>query len=107
MSTRAHQTNSLGASGNNSRATRAKYERDRGTTVVGTGIAFVNPGTITDSGNQLAVFGVGSSFFVRGSPANSRQFQVVTSAAGTLTVNPAVVTAEIAGASITLSRTDF
>ncbi|MFN0183051.1 MAG: hypothetical protein ACKVQR_04445 [Aquabacterium sp.] len=106
MSTRGHQTSNLGASGNNSRANRAKYERDRGTTVIGTGIAFVNPGTITDSGNQLALFTVGSSFFVRGSPANSRQFQVVTSAAGTLTVTPAVVTAEIAGPSITLARED-
>lgn len=107
MATRNQQTKSLGASNNNSRSNRAKYERDRGTTVIGTGIAFTNPGTITDSGNQLAVFALGQSFEVRGSPLNSRTFQVLTSAAGTLTVTPALVSTEGAGATITIALADW
>lgn len=107
MATRNQQTKSFGASNNNSRAIRGKIERDRGTTLVSTGIAFTNPATITDSGNGLAVFALGQSFKVRGSPLNSRVFQVLTSAAGTLTVTPGLVSTEGAGASITIALADF
>ena len=77
-----------------------------GTNIRGTGIAFVATGTITDSGNGLAVFKVGQAIEVLGSPLNSRTWIVQTSAAGTLTVLPAMVQAESAGATIAIRGVD-
>lgn len=71
----------------------------------GTGIAFTSANTITDSNNQLAKFAVGQLIEVLGSNRNSRTFLIETSAAGTLTVSPAVVTTESAGPTIMIRST--
>lgn len=79
-------------------------ERDPGGAILkGTGIAFTSSTGITDSGNGLAKFAVGQRIVVRGSPKNSRVFTVTSSAAGALAVLPGVVTAEDAGAAITIA----
>lgn len=60
-------------------------------------------GTITDSGNGLAVFNVGDLIYITGSPLNSGWKGPVTAvAAGTLTFAASSFTAESAGAAITL-----
>jgi hypothetical protein len=107
MSTRTSQRVDRGASGNLSRRSQGRISRNPGgATVVGTGISFTAPGTIADSGNGLAAFGVDAQIEVRGSPKNSRVYDVVTSSAGSITVRPAMVTNESAGASITITRKD-
>lgn len=81
--------------------TTSRTERDKGSVALsGTTISFTSPGTIGDSGNGLAIFAVGQRIEVRGSARNSRVFTVATSAADALTVVPAVVTTESAGAPI-------
>jgi hypothetical protein len=70
----------------------------------GTTISFTAPATIADSASQLGNFKVNDIIVVLGSAANSRSWTVQTSAAGTLTVSPALVTTEVAGTAITLIR---
>jgi hypothetical protein len=79
-------------------------ERVAGTNrLVGTGIAFGSTNEITDTGSGLAVFTAGEVLEVRGSASNDGEYIVQTSAAGTLTVVPNIVT-EAAGATIELRR---
>ena len=107
MSTRKSQRVDRGAAGNSSRRSQGRISRDKGgATVVGTGISFTGPATIADTGNGLAAFDVNARIEVRGSARNSRVFDVVTSAAGTLTVRPSLITSEVAGPSITITRLD-
>lgn len=103
MSTRESQRSTASAAANISRRTTRLFTGDKGgPNVAGTGISFTATNTIGDTGNGLAVFGVGEMVQVLGSPLNSRPLRVVTSAAGTLTVLPAVVQSENAGAAIRL-----
>ena len=103
MSTRESQRSTASAAANISRRMTRLFTGDKGgPNVVGTGISFTAADTIGDTGNGLALFGVGEMVQVLGSPLNSRPLQVVTSAAGSLTVLPAVVQSEVAGASIRL-----
>ena len=104
MSTRKQQTKSEGASLNRSTRSSAMARPLGAPTVRGTTVSFTNPATIADSGNGLAVFPVGALLEVQGSPRNSREFRVTASAAGSLTVVPAVVTSEAATPIITLRR---
>lgn len=67
-------------------------------------ISFTGPNTIADSGNGLAIFPAGARVRVQGSAANNREFVVVTSAAGTLTVRPSRVTSAAAGPTVELRR---
>ena len=106
MSSRTMQTQALGASANNSRRTQGSVSRDPGAIVIGSGISFTAGATIADSGNGLAIFTVGRLIEVRGSPLNSRTYRVETSAAGSLTVSPARVSTEGAGATITIEAQD-
>lgn len=107
MSTRTSQRLGRSASLNDSRRTQGRISVDKGgATRTATTISFTGPGTIADSGNGLAAFGVNAQIEVRGSPKNSRIFRVTASAAGSLTVQPAQVTTESAGASITITRKD-
>lgn len=105
MSTRRTTQKSQGAAGNLARAPQVNVST-KGGNLRATTISFTNPGTIADSGNGLAIFPVGARIRVRNSPRNSRQFQVTASAAGSLTVTPAVVTSESAGANITITLED-
>ena len=79
-------------------------EKSAGVVVKGTTISFTSSATIADSGNGLAQFAVGSLVRVLGSPLNSRLWQVTASSAGSLTVIPAQIQSESAGATITLVR---
>ena len=65
-------------------------------------ISFTAGDTIADSANGLANFIVGQNIQVVGSALNSRKYKVVTSAAGTLTVEPAVIQSAIAGDKIAI-----
>lgn len=105
MTTRKSQRIGLSAALNGTRRGQAGFSQNKGgATVKGTGISFTASNTIADSGNQLAVLAVGARIKVRGSPRNSRTFDVVTSAAGSITVRPANITSEGAGAAITIIK---
>jgi hypothetical protein len=109
MSTRTTNRIQRSAGLNNTRRSVTFIDRDPGSGGVlrGTGLAFVSPNQITDSGNNLARFGVGSLIGTRGSPTNSRSYEVTVSAAGTLTLIPAAgITSEIAGPTIIIERQD-
>lgn len=107
MSTRRSQRLNQSAGGNLSRAPSRSTERDPGGPVLkGTTISFTAAGTISDSGNGLAIFPVGMDIEVRGSASNNRRFVVQTSAAGALTVLPGVVVTEAAGAGVTIVSVD-
>lgn len=102
MSTRATQTTSFSAAGNN--ALRSQTNIQRNDAMVATTIGFSSTNSITDSANGLAIFPQGTRLRVRGSPLNSRLWVVTASAAGTLTVSPALVQTEAAGATISLHQ---
>ena len=106
MSTRLTNGIKRGASGNLSRRRSGSFTIDRGETLRGTGIAFSSGNTITDTGNGLAVFRLGQTIDINGSPLNSRSYVVQSSAAGTLTVTPAVLQNESAGAVISIRGAD-
>lgn len=78
------------------------------TTYTASTIAFVdsNPDTITDSANGLGSFRVGDIVIVSGSASNDGQYTIATVAAGTITLKSYdSLTAELAGASVTLRST--
>ncbi len=106
MSTRINTRIGRGAAENNSRRSQGSFDRDpqSGATIRASTISFTNPDTISDSGNGFAALRAGDPIEVRGSARNSRGVVVVTAAAGSLTVRPAVVTSEAAGPSITINR---
>ena len=77
---------------------------ERLSAIKGTTIGFTSSATIADSGNGFGAIGVGDIIDVRGSPLNSRRWEVTAAAAGSLTVLPALVQTEAAGAAITVER---
>lgn len=98
IGTRARQLITRSASLNDSRRRVNRSTQDRGgDNVQGTDISFTSTNTIASAGNAFGVFAVGQVIEVIGSALNSRIFKVVTAAAGSLTVEPALVQAEIAG----------
>ena len=105
MSTRKTNGKGYSGGGNLSRRAQTTPMQDAGGPMLkATTVAFSSTDTITDSGNDLARFAAGQRIQVRGSPLNSRVWTVVTSAAGTLTVTPAIVTSETAGAAIIITQ---
>jgi len=95
----------LSAAGDMSRRSQTTFSGDGGAgNTTGNTISFTAPATIADSGNGLGWVRAGDLIGVRGSATNSRRWRVTTAAAGSLTVTPAVVTNELAGAVITLTR---
>jgi len=101
IGTRVRQLVSRSGALNDTREVMSRNTQDLGGhNVQGTDIAFVSADTITSAGNAFPSFAVGANIEVVGSPLNSRVFKVLTSAAGTLTVEPSQVTAEDAGALI-------
>jgi len=98
VGTRIRQLISRGASINMSRRSQLKVnELD---TITATDISFTNPGTIASAGSGFGRISAGSVITVGGSPLNSRDYVVETAAAGSLTVSPAIVSTESAGATI-------
>jgi len=105
MSSRLTQTNSFGAAGNLSRRDQAKIERDPSAgDYQATTISFTAPGTIADSANGFGVFNLSDDIEVRGSPLNSRLYVITAASAGSLTVVPAMIQTESAGAPIIIAR---
>lgn len=99
IGTRARQLITRSASLNDSRRRVNLGTQDRGgNNVQGTDISFTGPNTIASAGNAFGVFSVGHDIKITGSASNSRTFKIVTAAAGTLTVEPALVVTESAGA---------
>lgn len=87
------------SSANSSRNPESHYTREKqgGAVLRATTISFTGANTIGDSGNSLAQFSVGMKIRVTGTTKNDRSYKVMTSAAGTLTVLPAVIQNESAG----------
>jgi hypothetical protein len=93
-----------GASCNMSRRSVNSY-RPKDSVVVGTDISFTNAtSTIASAGSAFGSIQAGQLVRVKGSPLNSRDYQVVTASAAAITVLPAVITDEVAGASITVEE---
>lgn len=98
VGTRIRQLISRGASSNMSRRSQLKVnERD---TITATDISFTSPATITSAGSGFGKLAVGGIITVLGSPLNSRDYLIETAAAGSVTVSPAILTTESAGATI-------
>ena len=98
IGTRVRQLISRSGSLNLSRRSDSRNTQEKGGfNVQGTDISFTSPDTIASAGNAFPSFTVGSNIEVMGSASNSRVFKVVTAAAGTLTVEPALVTSVVAG----------
>lgn len=87
---------------NNTRRNFTRLNTDNGgLEVQGTNISFTAPATISSAGNAFPTIPVGQLIQVTGgSGQNGRVFEVVTSAAGTITVNPQQIVTESAGALI-------
>lgn len=69
-------------------------------------ISFTAPNIIADSGNGLGVFTyAGQQLIVEGSASNDRRYIVLTTGAGSITVEPSQVTSESAGALMYLRGT--
>ena len=101
IGTRVRQTVSRSATLNNSRRSVSRNTQDAGGfNVQGTDISFTASDTIASAASAFPVFTVGSNIEVIGSGLNSRVYKVVTRAADTLTVEPALIQTESAGALI-------
>lgn len=98
VGTRIRQLIARGASSNTSRRSQLKVNETD--TVRGTDISFTNPGTIASAGSGFGRLAVGDIITVIGSPLNSRDFYVATASAASITVLPAIVSTESAGATI-------
>lgn len=98
VGTRIRQLISRGASINMSRRSQLKVnELD---TITATDTSFTSPGTIGSAGSRFGRIGAGSVITVIGSPLNSRDYVVATASASSVTVLPALLTTESAGATI-------
>ena len=99
IGTRARQLITRSASLNNSRRSVNRFTQERGgDNVQGTNISFTAPDTIASAGNAFGIFSVGQDIEITGAASNSRRFKIATAAAGSLTVEPALVVTESAGA---------
>ncbi len=98
IGTRIRQLIARGASSNMSRRSQLKVNETD--TIRGTDISFTNPGTIASAGSGFGRLAAGSIITVLGSPLNSRDYVVETASAASITVSPAIVSTESAGATI-------
>ena len=98
VGTRIRQLIARGASSNMSR--RSQLKSNEYDTITRTDISFTNPGTIASAGSGFGRLAAGSIITVLGSPLNSRDYVVETASAASITVSPAIVTTESAGATI-------
>lgn len=103
IGTRVRQLITRSASLNDTRSkTRYASQDAGGLNEVGTDISFTASNTIASAGNGFPTIAAGSNIEVVGSPLNSRIWKVVTSAAGSITVEPAQIQTESAGAKINI-----
>ncbi len=98
VGTRIRQLICRGASNNTSRRSHLKVnERD---TITATNISFTSPATIASASSGFGRLAVGGIITVLVSPRNSRDYVVETASAASITVSPAILTTESAGAKI-------
>ena len=101
IGTRVRQLISNSANLNETRKQSARPTQDLGgLNETATDTSFTSADTITSAGSAFPTFAVGSLIQVVGSPLNSRIWKVVTSSASTITVLPAQIQTESAGALI-------
>lgn len=98
VGTRTRQLITRGASSNTSRRYQLKINTTD--TIIATDISFTSPGTIASSGSGFGRLAVGGVISVLGSPLNSRDYLIETASAASITVSPALITTESAGATI-------
>ena len=101
IGTRVRQLISNSANLNNTREQMSRPTQDvGGLNETATDISFTSTDTISSAGSGFPTFTAGTLIQVIGSPLNSRVWQVVTSSASTITVLPAQIQTESAGALI-------
>lgn len=102
IGTRVRQLHTRGASLNETRKDNGSNTFDKGGyNVQGTDISFTASDTIASAGNAFPTgLAAGQNIMVTGSTLNDRVWKVETVAAGTITVSPAQIQAESAGALI-------
>jgi hypothetical protein len=101
IGTRIRQLITRGAALNDSRQRVNRSTRDLGGfNIQRTDISFTGTNTIACAGNAFPNWAVGTNIQITGSALNNREFQILTRAAGSITVEPALVTTESAGALI-------
>lgn len=96
---------SRGASLNETRNNKgARQTQDQGgVNIAASTISFTAPNIIADSANGLGIFTyVGQPFTVEGTASNDRRYIVLTTGAGSITVEPSQVTTEAAGGLVML-----
>ena len=77
---------------------------DTDNALTATTISFTAPDTIGDTGSGLAIFAIGDFIRVAGTPTNDGLYEVLTSAAGTLTLVEQTILTQAAGGSYTLTE---
>ena len=100
--TRTPQTIARGGSMNDSRRDQAFNQTTD--VLAATTISFTAGATIADSANGMARIRIGDRIRIFGSALNSRVWLVTAAAVGSLTVLPAMVQTEAAGAAIRIER---
>ncbi len=101
IGTRVRQLISAGANLNDTREQTSRPTQDvGGLNEQATDISFTSSDTISSAGSGFPTFTAGTLIQVIGSPLNSRVWSVVTSSASTITVLPAQIQTESAGALI-------
>lgn len=102
--TRKHQLITRSASANESLKSNQSYRPIDGSVIIATDISFTNPATIASAGSGFGLISVGDNIAISGSASNNRVFMVETASAASITVSPALVTTESAGATVHLNR---
>ena len=100
IGTRTRQLITRSASINESRRYTGTYRPVDGSVITATDISFTSPGTIASAGSAFGNIAAGSNIEITGSPLNSRVYLVETASAASITVSPALLTTESAGATI-------
>jgi hypothetical protein len=100
IGTRKRQLICRSARSNESRRQSNMYRPADGSSIIATDISFTNPATIASVAAAFGNISVGQVVSVIGSPLNNRTYVVETASAASITVSPAVVTSEVAGATI-------
>lgn len=77
-----------------------------GPNYIATTISFTAPNTIADSANGLGFLTVGQIFRIQGSGINDRMFEVLTTGAGSITVEPSTQVQTLAAGPKIILRAD-
>lgn len=104
IGTRKHQLINRSAGSSQSLKSNQSYRPVDGSVIIATDISFTAPATIASAGSGFGLINVGDNIEINGSASNNRVFMVETASAASITVSPALVTTESAGATVHLNR---